>query len=89
MGGGNLMTQTFPNTRQIAREGQRLLEAIQTEFDQRDYGQFVAIDVDSGDYFLGETGIEATRKAQAKYPGKVFYLGRIGCRTAYTFKGRR
>ena len=83
------MTQTLPDTRQIAREGKRLLESIQGHFGEQDYGRFVAIDVDSGDYFLGETAIEATRKAQAKYPGKVFYLGRIGCRTAYTFKGRR
>jgi hypothetical protein len=45
--------------------------------------------VDSGDYFIGKTGIETTRKAQAQYPGKLFFLGRIGYRTAYTFKGRR
>ena len=83
------MTQTLPNTRQIGREGRRLLESIQGCFAREDYGKFVAIDVDSGEYFLGETGIEATRKAQAKYPGKVFYMGRVGCRTAYTFKGRR
>jgi hypothetical protein len=25
--------------------------------------------------------------AQARYPGKVFFLGRIGHRTVYTFKG--
>ena len=83
------MTQTLPNTRHIAREGKRLLESIQGQFGEQDHGKFVAIDVDSGEYFLGETAIEATEKARAKHPGKVFYLGRIGYRTAFTFKGRR
>jgi hypothetical protein len=83
------MTQTATDTRHIGREGRKLLEAIQGRFAKEEYGRFVAIDVDSGDYFLGETGIEATKKAQAEHPGKVFFLGRIGCRTTYTFKGRR
>ena len=83
------MTQTVPDTRQIARKGQRVLDAIQGRFEEKDYGKFVAVDVDSGEYFLGETAIDATREARAKHPGKLFFLGRIGCRTAYTFKGRR
>jgi hypothetical protein len=45
--------------------------------------------VDSEDYFVGGTAIEATRKAQVKHPGKIFFLGRIGYPAAYTFKGRR
>ena len=82
------MTQTLPDTRHIAREGKRLLELIQPQFGEQDRGKFVAIDVDSGDYFLGETAMDATEKGRAKYPDKVFYLGRIGYRTAFTFKGR-
>jgi hypothetical protein len=65
------------------------LETISPELEEKHFARFVAIDVDIGDYFIGETGIEATRKAQAKYPGKIFFLGRIGYRTAYSFKGRR
>jgi hypothetical protein len=83
------MTQTLPNTRHIAREGKRLLESIQAQFGEQDRGKFVAIDVDSGEFFLGETAVDASEKGRAKYPGKVFYLGRIGYRTAFTFKGRR
>ncbi|MFW0859482.1 MAG: hypothetical protein AAGB97_04780 [Dehalococcoidia bacterium] len=50
--------------------------------------KFVAIEVDSDDYFIGDTSVEASRKARSKYPGKVFYLGRIGYRAAVSFKGR-
>jgi len=56
---------------------------------ERDYrGKFVAIEVDSGDYFVGDTGVEANKKARGKYPGKVFYLERFGYRAAVSFKGR-
>ena len=83
------MTQTLPDTRHIAREGQRLLESIQDQFGAQDHGKFVAIDVDSGEYFVGETAIEATENARAQHPGKLFFLARIGHRAAFTFKGRR
>jgi hypothetical protein len=83
------MTEIVPDTRHIAQEGQRLLNEMQRRFAKADAGKFVAIDVDSGEYFLGATTVEATNNARNKHPDKVFYLGRIGCRTAFTFKGRR
>lgn len=46
-------------------------------------GQFVAIEVESGDYFLGTTIQEADEKASAKHPGSVFYIVRIGRRAAW------
>ncbi len=81
--------QERPDTHKISKKGQRVLEAISEELEKKHFGRFIAIEVDSGEYFIGDTVIEATRKAQAKHPGKIFFLGRIGYRTAYTFKGRR
>jgi hypothetical protein len=73
----------------ISQKGQKVLDALTQTLAAQHFGRFIAIEADSGEYFLGDTAIEATRKAQAKYPGKIFFLGRIGYRTAYTFKGRR
>jgi hypothetical protein len=81
--------QEQPDTYAISQKGQRTFEALSHELEKEQFGRFIAIEVNTGEYFLGETGIEATRKAQAKHPGKIFFLGRIGYRTAYTFKGRR
>ena len=81
--------QERPDIQEISSKGWRILEALPQKVKEEHFRQFIAIDVDSGNYFIGDTAIEATRKAQAKYPGKVFFLGRIGYRTAYTFKGRR
>jgi hypothetical protein len=46
------------------------------------------IEVDSGDYFIGDTGVEASKKARKRYPDKVFFQGKIGYRAAVSFKGR-
>ncbi|MCL0036194.1 hypothetical protein M1N47_02035 [Dehalococcoidia bacterium] len=43
--------------------------------------------MDSGDYFIRDTAMEADEKAKGKYPDKVFYFGRIGFRAAVSFKG--
>ena len=41
-------------------------------------GRIVAIDVGSGDYFLGKTVLEAIEKGRKKHPGQIFYAIRIG-----------
>ena len=74
--------------RGIGEKGRELFKRISEEL-ERDYrGKFAAIEVDSGEYFIGDTSVEADKKAREKYPGKVFYLGRIGFRAAVSFKGR-
>ena len=74
--------------REIGEKGGELFRGISEEL-QRDYrGKFVAIEVGSGDYFVGDTSVDAGKKARGKYPGNVFYLGRIGYRAAVSFKGR-
>ena len=78
-----------PDIRKISKQGQQLFEALDPALGETHRGQFVAIEVDSGDYFIGETATAANQKARAKHPGKIFFLGRIGYPTAYTFKGRR
>jgi hypothetical protein len=52
------------------------------------YGEYAAIEVESGDYFLGKTMGEALAAAEQKYPRKRFYFVRIGYPTAVSFKHR-
>jgi hypothetical protein len=67
--------------------GDAIYKTIEAELLPNHKGEVVAIDVDSGDYFLGKTGIEATDKAREKHPNKIFYLVRIGARAYVSFKG--
>jgi hypothetical protein len=80
--------QKLPDIQHISKKGQKSFEMLSEELTESHFGRFIASEVDSGDYFIGETAIEATRRAQAKHPEKLFFLGRIGYRTAYTFRGR-
>jgi len=77
------------NTKEIGRKGRKILEAISENLEKEQKGKAVAIDIETSDYFIGDTGIEATKKAREKHPNKVFFLGRIGYQTYVSFKGRR
>src|SRR5207247_8386127 len=51
------------------------------EPDHRD--RFVAIEPESGEYFLGDTFDEAVKCARAKYPSRLTHTIRIGHRAAF------
>ncbi len=46
-------------------------------------GEIIAIDEDSGDYAVGETVLEAYKKAAKQHPGKTFIFKRIGFNYVY------
>ena len=48
-------------------------------------GDVVLIEPDSGDYFVGQTTIEAYKKAEKKYPRKTFFGAQVG-RLAFQLK---
>ncbi len=53
-------------------------------------GKFVAIEVDSGSYFLGSTPMEAIKKGKKTSPGKMFHVMKVGYKAAILLKkGRR
>ena len=83
------MTQVYypRQIRHISKVGKQLFEKLDPELREKYDGKFIAIEVDSGDYFIGETGIDASKKGKEKYPDKIFFLGRIGHRAAYKFRG--
>ncbi len=46
-------------------------------------GKIVAIEPQSGDYFLGEDVDEACDKIRERYPDREFLLKRVGARAVY------
>lgn len=50
------------------------------------HGQFVAIEVDSGDYFLGSTPLEAIKNGKVKHPEKAFHIMKVGYKAAVLLK---
>ncbi|HXM50195.1 MAG TPA: hypothetical protein VN956_20305 [Pyrinomonadaceae bacterium] len=49
-------------------------------------GEFVAVEPDSGQYFLGDTASAALVAAHAAMPTNLFYLTRVGSETAHSVK---
>jgi hypothetical protein len=49
-------------------------------------GQIVAIEADSGDWFLGESVADAAIKAKEKYPEKMFHFIRVGYRAVHKLR---
>lgn len=50
-------------------------------------GKFVAIEVESGQYFIDDLDIKALTRAKREFPEKVFYVKRIGYRAVYKHHG--
>lgn len=46
-------------------------------------GKIVAIEADSGEYFIGSNTIDAYEKAHKKFPNKKFFFERVGAKAAY------
>ncbi len=60
------------------KKAQQIYNQVKQELEAHHRGEIVAIDPESGEYFLGKTVVEAVIKCQEKYPGTVFHSIRIG-----------
>jgi len=62
----------------IASEGAKIYAEIKEEYDPKEVGKFLAIDIDSKVVFLGDSSAQALELARAKYPDTIFYVVKIG-----------
>ncbi|MBI1935103.1 hypothetical protein HYS31_01560 [Candidatus Woesearchaeota archaeon] len=56
----------------------KLFEKISKELKPEYKGKIVAIDTDTGNYFIGDNEIDAYKMAVKKHPNKQFVFKRIG-----------
>ena len=76
--------KTSHSTEELDRLGWARYAQIQGELETVHHGDYVMIEVDSGNYFVRKSSQEALRQAQAAHPGKAFCLIRIGSTKRYT-----
>jgi hypothetical protein len=73
------MEPNLNDPKAISDAGERIYDERYRQDYERDYpGQFVAVDVLSGNATLGGTSSEALLKARQQYPKGVFHLIRVG-----------
>ncbi len=58
-------------------------ERLKSLLEPEHKGEMLAVEVESGDYFLGRTATEAYKKAKEEYPGREFAFLRVGARAAF------
>lgn len=71
----------------LALKGQQLYEEkLCSELEAQHLGEFVAIEAESGEYFVGQTLDETLRRAEQSYPDKLFHVVRIGRRGVHAVR---
>ena len=73
--------KTLPqiNPEEIAKRGGEIYEKeFRKELEPKEIGKYIAIEVESKKYFIGETKEEALDEAQKIFPDKIFFVRRIG-----------
>ncbi len=72
------------NPQEIVTQGQKIYdEKYRVKFEKQHPGQFVAIEIQSKEAFVGETPERAYELVQKKHPMGVFHLIKIGSPGAY------
>jgi hypothetical protein len=72
----------------IVRRGFQIYNKLKRALEAEHYREYVAIEVKSGEYFLGKTMDEAMSLAEQKYPKAKFFVVRIGDLVTISFKHR-
>lgn len=75
-------------TESIAEQAKAIYEAkIRAQVEAQHFGEFLALDVDSGDWEIDKKLLTATLRLKERHPeGRLFGM-RIGFRTAYSAVG--
>ena len=74
------------NKEQFAQKGEKIFRSIEDRLKPVHLGKVIAIEIESGNYFIGRTHSEAGYKAKRKFPDKIFYFARVGARAAVSFR---
>ena len=83
------MTKTQYTREEIVRRGQALYEEqIRPHVECEHRGEFLVVDVDTGEYEIDVDELSAVRRAKAKNADATLYLVRIGFPAAYRLGGR-
>lgn len=65
------------------KETKELFENINKKLLDKYMGKIIAIDPDTGDYFIGDSELDAYKKAIKKYPKQQFVFKRVGFKSTH------
>ncbi|MHB1376490.1 MAG: hypothetical protein ACYCXB_03595 [Candidatus Humimicrobiaceae bacterium] len=71
--------------KEFTEKGRAVYKKLQSEL-KKDKGKIIAIEIESGEYFVGDNELEAAQKARSKFPDKIFTFFRIGYPVVHKFR---
>jgi hypothetical protein len=83
------MESTRPNRDEVAKLGREIYDRqIRSQVEvAENIGKIVSIDVETGEYEVGEDLVETSLKSQAKHPHALLWAERIGFDAVYAVGG--
>jgi hypothetical protein len=83
------MPQTHYTPEEVAARGEAIYaERIRAEAEAAHQGEFIVVDIETGDYEVDRDDLAATKRALSKHPNAVLYGLRVGSPAAYRLGGR-
>ena len=75
---------------EIARRGEEIYASRLRDYLEKDHkGEVVIIDIESGEYEIGQDSLAANHRALAKHPGAALYGIRVGFPFVESISGPR
>jgi hypothetical protein len=74
---------------ETARRGQEIYDTVRPSVEATHQGEFVAIDIETGDYELNKDDYTATENLLIRQPNAQIWLARVGYAAAYRIGGPR
>ena len=82
------MTDIQYTLQDLEKKGQEIYEnKLKEKLEKEHVGKYVAVEVESGDYFVADTLEEALLEAKKKYPNKIFHSIKIGSEGVFKTSG--
>lgn len=83
------MARAHYSPEETAARGEAIYaERIRARVEAAHSGEFVVVDIETGDYEIGVDDLTATKRALASHPDAILYGLRIGSPSAYRLGGR-
>ena len=88
-GGKDMRAETELGPREVAARGEDWYERrLKQQVEPVHVGEFLVVDVNTGDYEIGKDYIQPTERLLAKRPGAVLYALRVGYRSIGRVSGK-
>ncbi len=73
----------------MIKKANDIFQKLNQRLSQKEKGKIVAIEAESGEYYLGRSELEAYSEAKKQHPKKQFVFKRIGFASTYFVGAKR